>query len=360
LRINGVSDYIDSIKHEDAFKKIVKLYNVSSQVALEAYIADNYEKFVEFYEQVRRYEKDPSSFSITDCIDSNGAIDLTKILYIPSIVNARGGKSKFSDRWIITPDLRTYLIKRNPRYSSSVKHPYYNILITNKIAQKMNVPCAQYYLARNGSDCDVGNNITCNFLKDGESLISGEQVVTYASFGCPTELLSSRLLYIEKYLKYMKVEPEVMEEIRRNYIKLAFLNRFINNTDEADWNYGLIYDGVSKKITGLAPGFDFDFTLNAHPDIGRALLLDDGTSEITSFIEQFKHEQWFRGFVQEFINNFNIEEVLQEVQAEHRVTIEQEELERNTKFLEQQFSMVKRAVELHFGSEEPTVREEMY
>jgi len=350
-----ISKYIKSIKNDSYFKKLALIYDISDETAIYYYIVDNFDEFREFYDEFKKFQERPEEFSIENYME-NGSINLRRL---PHIKSQRGADGGFVEGWIILPNFKTYLVKKNPRNYGVWGKWFarrYNILITPKIAEKMGIKCAEYYWCKKTSKSRTEGNITRNFLEDGQTLISGYEINELTNGGITKNKLTDRLKSLEKYLKVQKVDPETIERIRQDYIKLSFFNNFISNSDQRDWNYGLVQDS-NGKIIGLAPAFDLDFSCKVYMSMGCELLLDNRNSNISSFINQFKHEQWFIEFIQEFIQNFNMEQILEEVQEEHGITMEPKVLEYYKSFFEKQLTQVKTAIDKCFDTEEPMQRE---
>lgn len=341
-----IFEYIDSIAKEKLFKKIAILYDISNEIATIRYILNNYDSFRKFYAQAKYFEEHPEEFSITNYIE-NGYINLSNI---PHIESRRFVDGSSRGEWHIFPNLKTFLFKGeiDGLFSKFEKRRFknYNILVAAKVAEAMGIKSAKYYLAKDNEK--TKKIITCNFLEEGQSLISGEDISSTED----TLKIEDRLKNIEVYLRNEKVEPQVIKQIRQDYIKLSFFNKFIKNCDEDEWNFGFIQDSEGK-IIGLAPAYDFDFSFDVNININRSLLLNDNTRKISSFIKQFSGESWFSDFVQRFINNFNIDEVLEGVQEEHKIELESRVIEYYKNFLQIQFEEVKTATKEYFDFEGP-------
>jgi len=145
-----ISKYIKSIKNDSYFKKLALIYDISDETAIYYYIVDNFDEFREFYDEFKKFQERPEEFSIENYME-NGSINLRRL---PHIKSQRGADGGFVEGWIILPNFKTYLVKKNPRNYGVWGKWFarrYNILITPKIAEKMGIKCAEYYWCKKTS-----------------------------------------------------------------------------------------------------------------------------------------------------------------------------------------------------------------
>lgn len=321
--------YVDSVLKSDDFMRLIDLYDSSDSKEFIKYIYKYPDEFVTFYEEVK---KNKNTFTL----NNKGVIDLDKI---PNIASKNGSlkdvfSAYFSKFWLIFPNLNTALLKEIPSYlvygkhgesnedfsdytrnlnSKSIQNNEYHILLVPEIAKQIGLDCAEYYLAK--LDGCAGFSLSPNFLKNGEELVSGHSIV-----GRSASQMSHLLSSLEVYLSNRHIDSKTIENIKLDFIKQSFFNRFIENQDEKNSNWGIIVNGKSVRI---APIFDIDFSCDIYniKKECRFISYDDDNNDITSFVAAYRNYPGFIDFVKNVLDNFNIDKDFDAVKSKHNIEI---------------------------------------
>ena len=289
---------------------------------------------------------------LKDLIGEDGRIDLN---IVENSISTYGiaATAWYTDGWYILPGDNLCLMKKMLSFmnqyskeNSKFQPEEYNTMICQGLAEIFKIPSAKYFMAkRDGTEY----MLTPNFLKAGEELIhmarikeiiTGQKQKTTAIQGS-AEKISDMYKYLEKYLrnyeyKGKKLEEEQIKTILLDFLKQRFFNRFVQNTDEHVFNSAIVINGENVRMSDM---YDYDFTLarkttDVVPDckwkgIENEMILDNGKSDITSFIQQYANYQGMYDFLKQCIDSFSFERLEQIVFKNVKIKIDREEVKKH-------------------------------
>lgn len=285
---------------------------------------------------------------LKELTNEKGRIDLD---IVPNMLTDNGiaATAWYTDGWYNLPGNNICLMKKMlsfmgqyGRTDTKFQPEEYNAMICPALAEIFNIPSAIYFMAeREGQEY----MLTPNFLEEGEELIhiarveeavTGQKQKTTAIQGS-TKKISDMYNYLEKYLrnyeyKGKKLEEKEVREILFEYLKQKFFSRFIQNTDEHVFNTAIVIKGLNVKMSNM---YDYDFTLakrttDVVPNcewkgIENEMILDNGKSDVESFIEQYANYPAMKEFISNFLNIFSFERLETIVTKNIGVVIDREE-----------------------------------
>lgn len=270
---------------------------------------------------------------------------------VPNMLTDNGiaATAWYTDGWYNLPGNNICLMKKMlsfmgqyGRTDTKFQPEEYNAMICPALAEIFDLPSAIYFMAeREGQEY----MLTPNFLEEGEELIHiarVEEVVTgqkqkTAAIQGSTKKISDMYNYLEKYLrnyeyKGKKLEEKEVREILFEYLKQKFFSRFVQNTDEHVFNTAIVIKGSNVKMSNM---YDYDFTLarrttDVVPNcewkgIENEMILDNGKSDVESFIEQYANYPGMKEFISNFLNTFSFERLETIVTKNIGVVIDREE-----------------------------------
>ena len=256
--------------------------------------------------------------------------------------------SKFAKRWIVLPDLKTYLEKRVvPDYlingeGSSSFNVLVNSLIIPEVVEKFGMPSAKYFVVKSFPDepeADYGYGlISPNFvdIESGEELIEGTDIVLSKKY---TPKSRNMIEGIKEGLHLRKFNKEDIDQIEVDALKQIFIGRFIDNKDEMNRNFSIIVNGKRARIS---PMYDFDFCAGNELRFrrNRERVLDNGSSNVGDFAFEFRKYPWFEDWVRTSLDQINIKEIFQEVSLRGGYYFQDTTIRRYEDFFERQKEQV--------------------
>jgi len=301
--------------------------------------------------------------------DENGKVDISSVenALLPIGIAATAW---YADGWYLFPDEKPYLRKRMLSFMKQYEHvkgqkfqpEQYNGMICPALAEMFNLPSAKYFMAK---EKRKGYMLSPDFLEEREELIhiarieelaTGEKQSTKAIQGAEKKV-SEMYGYLKKFLDEYEFEGQKLDESQKektlgDFLKQRFFNRFIENTDEHVYNSAVIVKGKSVK---MSPMYDYDFTLTRKtsdviPGCGweglpNLMILDNGKSDITSFMEQYKNYPGMQEFYKNFLQNFSIEKMEEIIKRNIGVKVDRKEVIGHYEILNNNFAEMKRTYE---------------
>lgn len=298
--------------------------------------------------------------------DEDGRIDLNKV---ENRISTYGiaATAWYTNGWYMLPGDNLCLMKKMLSFMHEYKREIakfqpeeYNAMLCQSIAEIFGLPSAKYFMAkRDGKEY----MLTPNFLQEGEELIhiariketvTGQKQQTTAIQGS-AEKISDMYNYLEKFLrnyeyKGKKLREEKIKTILSDFLKQRFFNKFIHNTDEHVFNSAIVINGEDVKMSDM---YDYDFTLARRTTdvvpgckwkgIENEMILDNGKSDITSFIQQYANYPGMKEFIQQCINAYSIDKLEQIVYRNTRIKIDREEVKKHYAIIEASMRETKNA-----------------
>lgn len=324
------------------------------------------DKIVEYYVQLDKKLLDEEDKKMLAMVGEDGRIDLDKIpnMLIP---NGIAATAWYADGWYFLPTEELCLKKKMLSFMGQYKKfeenkfqpEEYNAMICPALAEMFGLTSAKYFMAK---EKGTEYMLTPNFLEKGEELIhiarieefaTGKKQSTNAIQGA-SKRISDMYRYLEKYLESHEFEGEKLDESQKNKVLLQFLeqkffNRFIKSTDEHVFNTAIIIKGKDVK---MSPMYDYDFTLTRRTTdtvpgcdwsgLENEMLLDNGKSDIISFMEQYQNYPGMQEFFSNFLRSFSIEKLEKIIEREIGVKVDKEEISEHYKMINDNFAEMKR------------------
>lgn len=157
--------------------------------------------------------------------------------------------------------------------------------------------------------------VTKDFKDKDEELIHGEEILE-ANSADTKELNVNQLIYqLMSYIEQNEYKNIDKEQIRRNFIKQSFFNRFVKQVDENNHNWALLLNEYDKTAR-IAPLYDFDCCCEIGKRGKYMRKTDDGSSvSLETFMNQYK-EEWFKHYIEELMESLDIEKALSDAKKE--------------------------------------------
>lgn len=220
--------------------------------------------------------------------------------------------------WILLKDNRTMALLKRPFgdvYRNLQKGQYYISLYNNillpQIAKQFQEESAIYYIVQgNELSNKMKHLLTIDFKKHNEELIHGEEILEQAGGDINELNIQNIVASIEKYLTNAKMKNQDITAIKKEFIKQSFFNKFVKQSDENNHNWGILINKEDNRAR-IAPIFDLDCccevgTLKKHFRTTR----DGSTCSMSSFIQDFGKYEWFNTYIQEILEDFDINKAI--------------------------------------------------
>lgn len=275
-----------------------------------------YEEYLEKNEVAENIDGKENYFNWTE----DGYIKLEKNKFLKSYRDV----SRYTNcmGWRILSDKKTMVLIKRPFgeiYRTLSKENYdksiYNNIVMPQIAKQFRIESAIYYLAKkdkpkNKSEGQQKYIVTKDFREQDEELIHGEEMLEENNQDTNElnieNLIHNIILYIENkgYINSDK------EQIRKEFIKQSFFNRFVKQVDENNHNWGLLVNEFDRRAR-ISPIYDLDCCCEMGKagkymrttNNGSTIVLDD-------FIRQYAGEEWFKDYIEEILGKLDIEKAL--------------------------------------------------
>ena len=223
---------------------------------------------------------------------------------------------------------KNYLFKRHKE-----KEKKYNELIAEKIAQRMGLPCAHYFLGKYQKEEVVISEMFD--MKNYHSMrsILQEENPNYQDQD-DNNLSSIWIAFLNRF------DQETTERLMDQLVKIFLFDALIDNRDRHDENYGLI---ITEEDVSFAPLFDHDamfdewssyfhhFSMGIEKDDLKNHLINSNT-KTEEMLEKFLwvSDDKYRDDLKEYlkwIRPDSIQEILEELKQEGvKISKEEEEL----------------------------------
>ena len=163
--------------------------------------------------------------------------------------------------------------------------------------------------------------MTKDFKDKDEELIHGEAIL--AENGADINELNINQL-VDNIMQYLEVNGYTnanREQIRREFIKQSFFNRFVKQVDENNHNWALLVDEFDKTAR-MAPVYDLDCCCEIGKRGNHMRKTDDGSIvSLDAFMRQYENEEWFKKYVEELTKRLDIEQAFADAQKETKFEI---------------------------------------
>lgn len=263
--------------------------------------------------------------------------------------------------------VKSYIPDKYPKkYSDSEKEKAIaNNFIMSELAKQFLLQAAEYYnvvfedcdeLAKSENYKKQGNSkvrriipgkryfVTPSFLEDDEELIHLADILKSPNILLVSEMLKN----IEEYLILRDVYQEDIKQIKKSFIKQCIFHKFIDFTDEHNWNSGIIFSQRNGVLRArYAPEYDLDFSAEVYNTINEGIqpkvfyrITDDGGLFLDDMLEQFKGE-YEKEYLKKVISTFNIDEAIEKGKENGNIKLSERTLKQYKKFFAEQIKIVK-------------------
>lgn len=289
-------------------------------------------------------------------------IDLDDVM-TSNIRQARYGVFK-----VVTPDLESYISKPVTFKKDSSK--FYELSIKNElflpyIAEEFGIPAVKFmHLDAVNSDYGMTEtHVARNFINVGEKFVAGKSILVNKKERGPeyhprlsmAVLLEKVDKFIKKFGKTEKLpEEEVTKmkvDIRQGIIKQTFINKLLLNDNESNYNWGLIKNDKTLRLSPLYGLEDcagaIDPTEYSTRRVVGKKIFAGGREDIQSIMLAFRKEKWFKAWVKENLEKFKIENAFAKAEEEG-VVLSDTEKEYYRAVLEKTLSLAQEVVNVDF------------
>lgn len=253
--------------------------------------------------------------------------------------------------WIMLKDKKTMALLKYPFgdiYRNLSEEQYYIALYNNillpQIAKQFQNQSAIYYFAKGNS---ISNNmrhlITLDFKQKDEEMVHGEDVLEEAGLDINELNIKEMIGGIEKYLLKIGAKSQDIEIIKREFIKQSLYNRFVKQADENNHNWGILVNSIDNKAR-IAPIYDVDCCCDVSTLRKHIRTSQDGNKyNIDSFIKDFGEYEWFDVYVQEVLEDFNLEKAINDSKVATKINIPEKVKEHYMRFFGERYYELKNA-----------------
>ncbi len=273
------------------------------------------------------------TLEITQYRNENGYIDLDKIPNLVIQNNSIKIEGRKPKQWIVFEDNKILFKETTPN-----SYEGYALLYFAEFLNQCGLEHAEYDLAILNNTMGV---ITPNFVKNNESLMSGESLFNlaktiYYANGINSNL-SNSVENIKEVLQLLNFEPSSIEKIVSQLIKLIIIDGLLLETDRNNTNYSFIIENNNIRLAPIYDGSnicgfnrstnDIDSKIKNIKNFGtlhsiisnskRSLFLDNITKE-QIFIEEVRTiAKQYPQIIEEFlpkICNLNIDKATENIE----------------------------------------------
>ena len=216
-------------------------------------------------------------------------------------------------------------VYRNLSLENYYKSLYNNILLP-QVAKQFQISSAIYYLAKKDTKKKTRGYeqiyiVTKDFKDKDEELIHGEEILVENETDINELNINQLLDNIIQYLEVNGYTNANREQIKREFIKQSFFNRFVKQVDENNHNWALLVDEFNKTAR-IAPVYDLDCCCEIGKRGNHMRKTDDGsTVSLDGFMRQYENEEWFKKYVEELTKRLDIEQAFLDAQKETKFEI---------------------------------------
>lgn len=257
----------------------------------------------------------------------NGEIIIKNQDYNISAINVKDYTNCIN--WILLKDNRTMALLKRPFgdiYRNLNKEQYnialYNNILLPQIAKQLQNKSAIYYIVEGN---ELSNNmkhlLTIDFKNKKEELIHGEEILEQAGGDINELNITNIMTYIEKYLLNIEAKSQDIETIKKEFIKQSLYNRFVKQSDENNHNWGILINNDNNRAR-ISPIYDLDCCCDIATLKKHVRTTKDGSKySISSLIQEFGEYEWFNTYIQEILENFDLNKAIKDAKSSTNIEI---------------------------------------
>ena len=299
----------------------------------------DYEKYIEKQKVTNADLREENYFEHND----NGEIILKKQDYNTSALDVE----KYTNcvNWVLLKDQKTMALLKRPFgdiYRELTKEQYYVSLYNNillpQIAKQFQNKSAQYYIvAGNKFNRNMKQILTVDFKKKNEELVHGEEILEESDGNINELNIQSIMKHINKYLNEKGFKSQDTDTIKKEFIKQSLFDRFVKQTDENNHNWGILLNEKEKRAR-ITPIYDLDCCCESGTLRKKVRTTSDGSKyDFGAFFRDFGDKKWFNKYVEEVIEDFDINKAIQNAKTETGIEIPTEIKEHYKNFFGERF-----------------------
>lgn len=294
----------------------------------------------------------------------NGEIIINKQDYNLSSINVVNYTNCMN--WILLKDKRTMALLKRPFgdiYRNLNKEQYdvalYNNILLPQVAKQMQNESALYYLVKgNKLSNNMRHILTIDFKNKNEELIHGEDILEQAGGDINELNIQNIIESLEKFLISAGVRNQDITSIKREFIKQSLFNKFVKQSDENNHNWGILMNCDDNRAR-IAPLYDLDCCCDVGTLRKNCRTTSDGNkSSLSSFINDFGKYKWFNTYVQEILEDFDINEAIKFAKNATKIDIPENIQEYYKNFFGERFYELKSAYQEYIIKQESVKNEE--
>lgn len=270
---------------------------------------------------IKMYEEYKSGQMKELKVKENG--ELVRFEEIPHLTSSKQAIGSTAELWFARSDLKLYLLKSNTMIYDGNGSSFYtetNCILVPHIAKQFGLESAKYYLISCFNEEDV-YMVTPDFKPTlSTELISGTTLVSETSDGHSAGSFDIRQMLnrIDKNLSLRKFEENEIEQVKRDFLKQCFFSKFCYGQDERNDNWGILLDEGHIKI---APLYDYEYCFGNRRVSKIERYVGDNKTDLSSFIIEFKDEEWFQEWVEKSFNNLDMNKAFEDAYQDTNVEI---------------------------------------
>ena len=238
--------------------------------------------------------------------------------------------------WRLLSDGKTMVLIKRPFgdiYRDLTLENYYKSIYNNillpQVAKQFQLASAIYYLAKKDTKKKTKGYeqqyiVTKDFKDKDEEIIHGEEILEENGADI-NELNINQLIHnIMIYLEKNGYVNSNQEQIRREFIKQSFFNRFVKQVDENNHNWAILVDKFDKTAR-IAPVYDLDCCCEIGKRSKHMRKTDDGSFiSLEDFVNEYKGENWFSEYLKRVTEHINLEKAFEDAKKQTNFEIPEE------------------------------------
>lgn len=192
---------------------------------------------------------------------------------------------------------------------------YNNILLPYMAQEAFGVESVKYFLAKFVGDGhkinvkpDAKYLISLDAKNDGEEVIEGWNMVHDSAVEDFGNFFSARTYAMTEYLRLRKVPEHRIQEITDELIRQEIFKKFVRYVDNHNANWAI---GVDGRNVRLFPIYDLDLCCEADYASEIETQTDEGQVDLKSFIIQYKDLPWMERYLEEIIENSDMDKIFE-------------------------------------------------
>lgn len=266
--------------------------------------------------------------------------------------------------WRLLSDGKTMVLIKRPFgdiYRDITLENYYKSIYNNillpQVAKQFQLESAIYYLAKKDNKKKTKGYeqqyiVTKDFKDKDEELIHGEEILEENGADINelniNQLINNIILYLQKN-GYVNSNNE---QIRREFIKQSFFNRFVKQVDENNHNWSILVDKFGRTAR-IAPIYDLDCCCEIGKRGKHMRKTDNGSFiSLEAFLNEYKEENWFKGYLETVIEQMNLEKAFEDAIKETNFKIPEEYKNKYREFFEIRKRELQEAYKKAYGVEQ--------